>query len=613
MQVTAPPHEIRADAVPAAGDARDILRLATEWLPIGVLVVDAEGMLVVVNREIERLFGYPDGELLGQTVDVLVPESARGHHAAFRHEFTAQPRARAMGASSQVFGRRKDGSEVPIEVRLTPVCADDSMFVLASVIDVAERDRARLPLDEQLAFDRFVGELAAGFVNIRADEVDCAVQDALDRVVRTLGLDYGALFQVEESGDFVHTHQSIRAGCAPPLPRISARLDFPWHLSRIRAGELVSFAAVDQVPDAVDRESLRRIGTMSAVTIPLTVERDTWGALSFCTMREPRTWAAEMIDRLRVVGVIFTNALARRLADERLRRRIDVMIHARERLRDENRYLRDELQRLSGAHAIVGHSPAIRRTLDQVREAAATDFPVLLIGETGTGKTLLATRIHDLSARRERAMVRVNCADTTALIDGRVFGNEANPLTSEEPAQVGRLELASGSTVFFDEIADLSLGAQASLLRVLHDGQIQPPGHGTPVRVDLRIIAASRRDLKRCIAAGTFREDLYHRLAVFPIHVPPLRERREDIPVLVWRFVDEFSVAYRRPIDVIDEASMNALQAYTWPGNARELRHVVEHALIGATTRRLHILPPSEPWIPQVGQMLTAVETNQPT
>jgi PAS domain S-box-containing protein len=593
MQLTAPTLERPEGPLPTAGDARDLVRSAVEWLPIGVVVADDGGMIVIVNREAERLFGYEGGELIGQSIDVLVPDGARADHAALRRGFTAQPHARAMAADRELFGRRKDGSEVPIEIGLTPIPMDGSPLVLASVVDLTARRRVQSALEERLTVECRIAELAAEFVNLRPEDVDRALQGALRRLVRTLGFDRSALFQVDENGDFVHTHQSTRRGCPPPLPRISAAREFPWHLDRIRAGAVVIFDAVEDVPDAVDRESLRRLGTKSGATFPLSVAGQTWGALSFSTVREARSWPPDVINGLRLVALIVANALARRRADEQLRRTVDAMTVLRDRLRDENRYLRDELQRITGPQAIVGHSPAVRRTLELVREAAATDAPVLLTGETGTGKALLASRIHDLSARRERTMVRVDCAATTTWIDGRLFAAGPDSSANEDPGHVGRLDLAKGSTVFFDEIADLSLSAQKGLADRLQDGQIQVPGRAGPVKVDVRIIAATCRNLKRCVEEGTFRKDLYHALKVFSIHIPPLRERREDIPVLVWRFVDELSTAYRRPIEAIDQASMTALQRYSWPGNARELRHVVEHAMAGSTTRRLHIQVPS--------------------
>jgi transcriptional regulator with GAF, ATPase, and Fis domain len=390
--------------------------------------------------------------------------------------------------------------------------------------------------------------------------VDDRIEDALSRLVRTLGLDRSALFQADADGDFVHTHQWTRPGWAPPPPRVSARDHFPWHLARVRAGEFVCVSSLDEVPDDVDRESLRRIGTRSSVTMPLLVGGQVWGAMTFAAVRQERAWTSAEINRLRVVAHIFAGAIGRRAGDQRLRWSLDEANAERDRLRDENRYLRDELKAVTGAAAIVGHSRAIRRVLEQIRQVATTDATVLIAGEIGTGKTLLAGRLHELSARGERALVRVDC-------------------TSLSPDRIeSRLELAAHSSVFLDEVADLPLDAQTTLMR-----------RG----MDVRVIAATRRDLKRCIDEGTFREDLYTRLTASLIHVPPLRERREDIPLLVWRFVDEFSAVLGKPIDAIDQGSMDALQAHGWPGNARELRNVVERAMIAPGGRRLHIPPPA--------------------
>jgi PAS domain S-box-containing protein len=583
---------------PGADDIREILGAALEWLPIGILVVNREGVIVVVNHEIERLFGYMGGELVGQSVDILVPDAIREAHAAYRDNFSEHPRARRMAAGHELFGRRKDASEVPIEVRLTPIHIRDVGFVLASVIDVSEQPgmqpRLQAALEDRFEFERLISELGAEFVNLRPDDVDRTIEDALGRLVRVLALDRSALFQLDESGDFVHTHQWTRPGWPPPLPRISAAKEFPWHLEHVRAGELVSFSAVSDVPDEIDRESLKRLGTKSAVAVPLTIGGQVWGAMTFASVREPRTWTPALLNRLRVVALIFAHAIARRREDQQLRKLVDESAALRDRLRDENQYLRGEIRSLTGTPAVVGHSTAIRRVLEQVRQVAGTDSTVLIQGETGTGKAILAARIHELSARREHAMVRVNCAALcTAWIEGELFGSERGALTERDSRHIGRLELASGSTVFLDEVTDLPLEAQATLMRVLQENQVQPIGSDRAVKVDVRVIAATCRDLKRCIKDGTFRDDLYYRLNVFPIHVPPLRERREDVPLLVWRFVDEFSAAFGKPIDSIDQGSMAALEAYMWPGNARELRNVVERAMIVATGRRLRIPLPN--------------------
>jgi formate hydrogenlyase transcriptional activator len=259
-------------------------------------------------------------------------------------------------------------------------------------------------------------------------------------------------------------------------------------------------------------------------------------------------------------------------------------------------YSRRDLQRRVPTGAIVGQSRAVRRVLDQVEQVAATDSTVLLLGETGTGKELFATLIHEQSARRGRPMVRVNCSAIPAtLIESELFGREKGAYTGALARQVGRFELADHSTIFLDEIGDLPADVQIKLLRVLEERQIERLGSPTAIRVDTRIIAATHRNLEQQIAEELFREDLFYRLNVFPIHVPPLRERVEDIPLLVWRFVEEFSKAFGKRIDAIPREDIAALQRYAWPGNIRELRNVVERAMIVATGPQLTIAAP-EAW-----------------
>jgi transcriptional regulator with GAF, ATPase, and Fis domain len=240
--------------------------------------------------------------------------------------------------------------------------------------------------------------------------------------------------------------------------------------------------------------------------------------------------------------------------------------------------------------AIVGQSPAMRRVIEQIHQVAATDSTVLLLGETGTGKELLATEIHQRSARRGRSMVRVNCGAIPAtLIESELFGREKGAFTGALAKQIGRFELADHSTLFLDEIGDLPLDVQVKLLRVLEERQIERLGSPRPIHVNTRIIAATHRNLEQRIADGSFREDLYYRLNVFPVVVPPLRDRGEDVVLIAWRFVHEFSKAFGKRIDSIDEDSLLALRQYTWPGNVRELRNVVERAMITARGPELMI------------------------
>jgi transcriptional regulator with GAF, ATPase, and Fis domain len=319
------------------------------------------------------------------------------------------------------------------------------------------------------------------------------------------------------------------------------------------------------------------------VTIPLIIAGRTWGALTVGTLRQPRTWSPDVVNSLRIVARLLTNVIDRKHREEGVRRSVVGTLH---QLRHENTYLRRELEKFSGTATIVGHSTAMRHVLDQVFQVAGTDLSVLITGEPGTGKRLLAARIHEQSPRRDRAMVRLHCASLSPdWIERELLGIEHGP---GESRKTGRLEFANGSTVLLDEIGDLPLDAQTNLMR-LQEGRLQLPGRSSAVSMDLRLIASTRKDLNDLVARGEFRADLFARLNVFPIHVPALRERREDIPLLVWRFVDEFAEAFNTPVDTIDTESMTALQQYEWRGNARELRNVIERAMIVAPSRHLRI------------------------
>jgi formate hydrogenlyase transcriptional activator len=274
-----------------------------------------------------------------------------------------------------------------------------------------------------------------------------------------------------------------------------------------------------------------------------------------------------------------------------------------DKARLEVRRLREQLRNDSGPgprdvverpdNIVVGQSAAARLVLEQIEQVASTDSTVLLLGETGTGKELCATQIHERSTRHARAMVRVNCAAIpSTLIESELFGREKGAFTGALARQAGRFEVADHSTIFLDEIGDLPAEVQVKLLRVLEERRFERLGSPKVIPVDTRIIAATHRNLEQLMVAGTFREDLYYRFNVFPIRVPALRERVEDIPLLVWHFVEELSKAFGKRIETIAKSNMEGLQRYAWPGNIRELRNVVERAMITAAGPRLTIPVP---------------------
>ena len=261
--------------------------------------------------------------------------------------------------------------------------------------------------------------------------------------------------------------------------------------------------------------------------------------------------------------------------------------------------LQEEIKLLVEHAEIVGQSAVMRKVLAQAEQVARTGSMVLLLGETGTGKELLARSIHGMSSRKDRPLVTVNCASLPpTLIESELFGREKGAYTGALTRMVGRFEMADGSTLFLDEIGELSLDLQSKLLRVLEEGKFERLGSTNTLHVDVRVIAATNRDLPREVKEGRFRKDLYYRLNVFPIMIPPLRERPEDIPLLVSAFVREFQKRMGKEIESIPRKSIDALQSYPWPGNVRELRNVIERAMIVSSGKTLAVqvpkLTPSE-------------------
>ncbi len=573
-------------------------RLAIESLPHGVLVLTADGTILVVNSAIERQFGYQREQLIGQNADGLLSEESRAQHVTDRTACVNGPAGNA-DVSQELSGRRPDGSTFPIEMRLTPVRREDGVFVLvATVTDLSVQkgtaDAVRSSADEQLEFERLVTELLVEFINVAPDRVEEVIGIALRRVGETLDLDRCIFARFSSDGQVTHPASWERAGTpSVPVPNPVAER-FPWAFSTVLAGEIVCYSNLDEIPNPIDRESCRLLGSTSSVAVPLFVHGQTVGVVSFNLVGRERQWRPDEIHRLRVLATAFANVLARQQSDEMLQQTLAEVKQLGDQLNAENVYLRREVRDRLSPGLIVGKSPAILRVLDQIEQVAGTDSTVLLLGETGTGKELLATHIHESSSRRGRPLVRVNCAAIPAtLMESELFGREKGAFTGALSRQVGRFELADRSTIFLDEIGDLPADVQVKLLRVLEERQIERLGSPKPIHVDVRIIAATHRNLPQRIAEGSFRDDLFYRLNVFPIEVPPLRERGDDIPLLVWRFVEEFSQMFGKRIEAISKDSMTALQQYPWPGNIRELRNVVERAMILATAKRLSLPLPA--------------------
>jgi transcriptional regulator with GAF, ATPase, and Fis domain len=365
-------------------------------------------------------------------------------------------------------------------------------------------------------------------------------------------------------------------------------------LDRLERGEIVAFNHVDHVPSVTDREGLHRFGTKSGAAVPFLSQGRLQAMLGVSAIRRNYEWSPEVLERLRLLAGVFGQALMRKESETRLTDALVEIRHLRDQLAIEAVHQRPDFRALGGAPMVVAESAAAKRVLEQVDSVASTNATVLLLGETGTGKEVFAQAIHRASDRHTRPMVTVNCgAIPSTLIESELFGRERGAFTGALARQIGRFEMAQDSTIFLDEIGDLPLEAQVKLLRVLQEKVVERLGGGHPIKVNVRIIAATNRNLEKAVEEHTFREDLFYRLNVFPITVPALRERVEDIPALVWTFIDEFSATCRKRIDSLSKESLAALKSYSWPGNVRELRNVIERAVIVSRGPRLVVNPPS--------------------
>lgn len=454
-------------------------------------------------------------------------------------------------------------------------------------------------LETSLRFEELLVEISARFVNLPADRIDDEIKDAERLICQCLGIDLASLWQWSDEAPHFLTLTHLHA--PPEGPEHPEGIDgeeaFPWVVERMKRGEVLVLSTENMPPEAArDQEMRRHFGVKSSVVIPLSVGgAPILGVLAFDDIKEDRSWPEPIVRNLGLVAQIFSNALARKRGDLQLRVQLDEINSLKKQLEKENIHLRKEIEIKSAHKEIVGRSPAIRGVLSQVEQVARTDATVLIEGETGTGKELLARAVHRLSSRGKRPLVTVNCASLPpTLVESELFGREKGAYTGALTRMTGRFEAADGATLLLDEIGELPLDVQAKLLRVLEQGCFERLGSVQTMKVDVRIIAATNQDLAKLVAAGKFRKDLYYRLNVFPIHLPPLRERSEDIPLLTWSFVRQYEEKMGKRVDRIPNKSMDELQCYGWPGNIRELRNVIERALIVTSGRTLEVCLPRD-------------------
>jgi formate hydrogenlyase transcriptional activator len=349
-------------------------------------------------------------------------------------------------------------------------------------------------------------------------------------------------------------------------------------------------------------EKLVEYGVRSYVSLPLLKRGELLGVVDFISF-EPRSFDQGEVQLLQDVSEIVSIAVSNALAFEEIKT-------LKEQLQAENRILQDEIVQRSIFEEIVGSSQSLRNVLTSIDRVAPTDSTVLITGETGTGKELIAHAIHRRSVRSGRALVKVNCAALPAeLIASELFGHEKGAFTGALQQRIGRFETAHGGTIFLDEIGELTQEMQIALLRVLQEKEFERVGGNRTIHSDVRVITATNRDLQREVNEGRFRADLYYRLNVFPIHSPSLKQRSDDIPILVDYFISRYATRMGKRIRQVDRRTLEALQRYSWPGNIRELQNVIERGVILADSEVFRLEPGTLPEESHSGLQAPSIES----
>jgi len=662
-----------------------------EFSPDAILVVARDGHICEANPHAIELFGYTRNELFNAKIESLVPERLRGTHVHHRNDYQENPHPRPMGASLELFGRRKDGSEFPVDIMLSPVQTGDEQLVLAVVRDVFDRkmtqeafrrseEKFRLLVEGAQDYAIFMldteGRVSSwnpGAERIKGYEANEILGQHFSRFYTQEDIDRGkpdnelkvakAEGRYEEEGwrirkngsrfwaNIIITALHDKAGNLIGFSKVTrdftdrkraeeslllelsramlSNLDIRKMLAAIAAGiqhvapnDYAAIALYDSEIDCLRVQELtpdEKSRYSDETVLPVEGTPSGWAFQNrkplFLGRIQPGQFTNESFARYvdagvksgcwlplnghdRVIGSLFIGSrresafnpkdsemllqtahqVALAIDNVQAARQIADLTH---KLQEEKRYLEEELRTEYSFEEIVGESQGLKRVLKQVEIVAPTDATALVLGETGTGKELIARAIHDLSPRRERTFVKLNCsAIPLGLLESELFGHEKGAFTGAVAQRVGRLELAHMGTLFLDEIGDLPLELQPKLLRALQEKEIERLGGRRTIPVNVRLIAATNRDLARMVNEGQFRSDLYYRLRVFPVSIPSLQQRREDIPLLVNYFVAKHARRMKKHIDTIPADVMTALTNWRWPGNVRELENFIERAVI---------------------------------
>jgi len=448
------------------------------------------------------------------------------------------------------------------------------------------RRRAEAEAEHAQRLEQAIAEIAATLVRVRAEDVDAEISNALGQLGEVADADLCVFLRCSDSDTStykVNFEWTVDEVDGPIFSGLNLADKYPWLVRQLKKKRPLRLSNSDEfaLEATAEFELLKRFSIQSMHWQPFDAALGHCGYIGLAAVNRAPQWPDGILSQLSLLGNIIADAMDRQRTDTALEQALNEIRTLKDQLVAENKTLQQEVSILHGDHELIGNSHAIQATIYQAGQVATTDSTVLLLGETGTGKGLIASRIHRLSKRNHHPLITVNCAALPrSLIESELFGHEKGAFTGAVTQKLGRFELAQHGTIFLDEIGDLPTELQAKLLRVLQEHEFERLGSSTTRTVDVRVIAATNRDLEQLIAQGEFRADLYYRLSVFPIRAPALRDRRSDIPLLAWFFISELQHRLGKEFNEVSAQAMAALSAYDWPGNVRELKNIIERAMI---------------------------------
>ena len=503
--------------------------------------IDPGGKISRVNQAACIFLGYSKDEITSKTVNDIVVD--------YKNDDWIELLSSLRKSRTRLFElemMKNDGTVIPVEINASHLEIEDVEYISFFVHDIVERRRVEGLLrnsQSNLEEAQRLAHLGSWEWSIETNELFWS-----DEIYRIFGL---------TPQEFGATYDAFLESVHPD--------------DREDVMRSVDEALNGKKPYDIEHRVIQRTGDIRVVNERAEVTFDAAGRA------------------MRMIGTV-QDITERKQAEEALRSALQEVEKLKSRLQAENIYLQEEIKINHNFDEIVTRNEKLRRVLRTVEQVASTTASVLIIGETGTGKELVARAIHNISDRRDRPLVKVNCAALPAnLIESELFGHEKGAFTGALSRKTGRFELADKGTIFLDEVGDLPLDLQSKLLRVLQEGEFERLGNPATIKIDVRVIAATNRDLKEEIRNNSFREDLYYRLNVFPIEIPPLRERTDDIPLLARYFTKKYSAKIAKKIETIPAKVMEGLKAYDWPGNVRELENVIERAVILSADETLRV------------------------